>query len=81
MRDLPVERITDVVGNLVYGTMFTNYFVGQAKPAEQQAQDILDIIFRGILTDRERARLGGGSSVVITHAASSSTGLTESPGH
>ena len=29
---MPVERITDVVGNLLYGTMFTNYFTGQAKP-------------------------------------------------
>ena len=52
VRDIPVERITDVVGNLIYGTMFTNYFTGQAKPVEQQAQEILDIVFRGILTDR-----------------------------
>ena len=57
VRDIPVESITDVVGNLIYGTMFTNFFAGQKKPVEQQAEDILDIIFQGILTDRERARL------------------------
>ena len=59
VRDIPVERITDVVGNLIYGTMFTNFFTGQAKPVEQQAQEILDIVFHGILTDRERARTRG----------------------
>jgi AcrR family transcriptional regulator len=57
VRDIPVERITDVVGNLIYGTMFTNFFTGQAKPVEQQAQDILDVVFRGILTEREKARI------------------------
>ena len=57
VRDIPVERITDVVGNLIYGTMFTNFFAGQVKPVEQQAEDILDIVFRGILTDAEAHRL------------------------
>jgi AcrR family transcriptional regulator len=56
MRDVPAERISDVVGNVIYGTMFTNYFAGQAKPAADQARDILDIIFHGVLTDAERAR-------------------------
>ena len=57
VREMPVESITDVVGNLIYGTMFTNFFAGQKKPVEQQAQDILEIVFRGILTDQERERL------------------------
>ena len=57
VRDMPVEQITNVVGNLIYGTMFTNYFIGQAKPVEDQAQEILDIVFRGILTESELARL------------------------
>jgi hypothetical protein len=54
---MPVEQITNVVGNLIYGTMFTNYFIGQAKPVQEQAQEILDIVFRGIVTERELARL------------------------
>ncbi len=57
IREIPVERITDVIGNLIYGTMFTNYFAGQAKPVEQQAMDILDVVFRGILTEPEKARI------------------------
>lgn len=59
LREMPVERISDVVSNLVYGTMFTNYFAGQRKSSEEQAQDILDVVFLGILSDRERRRPGG----------------------
>jgi AcrR family transcriptional regulator len=56
VRQMPVERITDVMSDLVYGTMFTNYFAGQRKPFEAQAQDILDVVFLGILSDAERRR-------------------------
>jgi AcrR family transcriptional regulator len=55
IRDMPVERITDVLSNLVYGTMFSNYFTGSQKSFEAQAQNILDVVFHGILSDRERA--------------------------
>ena len=58
IRDVPPDRITDVFGNLLYGTMFTNYFAGQRKPTEAQAQDILDIIYCGILSRPERRRRG-----------------------
>jgi AcrR family transcriptional regulator len=58
VRDVPPERITDVLGHLVYGTMFTNYFAGQPKPSEAQTQDILDVVFHGLLTRKERRRRG-----------------------
>jgi AcrR family transcriptional regulator len=58
VRNLPVEGITDVVGNLLYGTIFTNYFSGQTKTAEAQTQDIIEILFGGILTAEERKRRG-----------------------
>jgi AcrR family transcriptional regulator len=54
VRDVPVERITDVVSNLLYGCMFTNYFAGRRGPVENQVQDILDIVFNGILSESER---------------------------
>src|SRR5205085_4240090 len=56
IRDMPVERITDVLSDLVYGTMFTNYFTGPRKSPQAQAQDILDVVFHGILSDAERQR-------------------------
>jgi len=49
MRDVPVERITDVVSHLVYGTMFTNYFQGRTLPVARQCEDILDVVFHGLL--------------------------------
>jgi AcrR family transcriptional regulator len=56
VRDMPVERITDVMSDLLYGTIFTNYFAGQQKPVDRQAQDIIDIVFNGLLTGEERCR-------------------------
>lgn len=52
MRDVPVKRVTDVLSNLVYGTMFSNYFTGRHESLEAQTDDILDVVFNGILTDR-----------------------------
>lgn len=56
IRQMPVERITDVFGQLVYGTMFANYFTGSAASPAKQAGDILDIVFNGILTETEQRR-------------------------
>jgi AcrR family transcriptional regulator len=55
VRPVPVERITEVISNLVYGTMFTNYFAGASKSYAAQTQDILDVVFCGILSDSERS--------------------------
>ncbi len=51
---MPVVRITDVIGNLLYGTIFTNYFRGSSKSVDEQTQDIVDVVFQGILTDGEK---------------------------
>ena len=59
VRDVPVERITDVLCYLVYGTMFTNYFTGGRRPLDAQVEDLLDISFNGILTESERRRREG----------------------
>jgi len=56
VRDIPVERITDVVSDLVYGTMFTNYFTGRKRSPEEQTRDILDVVFHGILSESERTQ-------------------------
>jgi AcrR family transcriptional regulator len=56
VRDLPLDRADDVVSDLVYGTMFTNYFTGRRRVAADQADDILDIVFHGILSESEQER-------------------------
>lgn len=56
IRRAPVDRVLDVISDLLYGTIFTNHFAGRRRSLEQQAADILDVIFHGILSERERAQ-------------------------
>ena len=50
IRDMPVDQIRDVMSYLLYGTMFTNFFNGSDKSPEFQAREILDVVFKGILS-------------------------------
>lgn len=54
IRPLDVERITNVLGDLVYGTMFVTYMAGRRRTPAQAAAEIIDIAFHGILSDSER---------------------------
>lgn len=49
VRDVPVERITDVISDLLYGTIFTNHFAGRRKSLASQCEDVLDILKHGVL--------------------------------
>jgi AcrR family transcriptional regulator len=49
--DLPVERLLDTIGNLMYGTMFTNRFAGRSISIDDQFDSLMKIIFRGILAE------------------------------
>ena len=57
VRPMPAERITSVVSDLVYGTMFTNYFANRAPNPAAQVEAILDVVWNGILSESERAKL------------------------
>lgn len=48
-RDMPVDRILNVLDDLLYGVIFTNYFRGRSKSLEAQAEDILDVMKRGVM--------------------------------
>lgn len=56
VRPMPVDRIRDVISQLLYGTVFTNYFTGQSQTPEEQARAITDVFLHGILTEPERRR-------------------------
>lgn len=62
VRDLPLGDEQDVVNDLLYGTILANHVTGRRVPHEQQARNIVDIVFQGILTDTERARRAAASS-------------------
>ncbi len=57
VRTMPVERIMNALGNLVYGTLFTTYFRGKSGSLEAQTRDLLDIVLFGILSNTERSKL------------------------
>lgn len=59
IRDMPVDRILDVLGDLLYGTMFTNCFSGRQAPVDAQVENILDVVFHGILSEPARRRRQG----------------------
>lgn len=56
LRRIPVERITFVIGDLLYGMMFTNYFAPRRRSPRRQADDIIDIVFHGILSNTPASR-------------------------
>jgi AcrR family transcriptional regulator len=58
VRRVPAENISDVVHSLMYGAMFASHMGGQSKTPEQTAEEIIDLVFHGILSETElRARL------------------------
>jgi AcrR family transcriptional regulator len=50
VRDVPPRRIADILTALLYGAMFTNYFLGAQKSFRTQTEEIMDIVLNGILT-------------------------------
>lgn len=56
IRYVPFETVTDVVGDLMYGTMFTNYFAGRRRSLDEQADEMLELVLVGLLSDAERAK-------------------------
>src|SRR5579883_1802680 len=56
LRDMPVERITDVFAAMLYGSMFLNYMSGRSGSFSAQADDLLDVAFFGILSESERRK-------------------------
>ena len=55
IRDMPVDRVVDVMSDLLYGTMFTNHFSGRKKSVDEQYRDILDVVFSGVLSERAQS--------------------------
>lgn len=56
VRRMNVQQVLDVIGNLLYGTIFTNHFAGRRSTLEQQAAAVLEILYHGLLTPEEAAR-------------------------
>ena len=54
LREMPPERISNIISELLYGAMFTNFFSGREPDFESQASEIMDVVLEGILSDSQR---------------------------
>ncbi|MGA2258074.1 MAG: TetR/AcrR family transcriptional regulator [Thermoguttaceae bacterium] len=54
LRDMPPERISNIISELLYGAMFTNFFSGRVPDFKSQADEIMDVVLEGILSDSQR---------------------------
>lgn len=61
-RDIPPERISNIISELLYGTMFTNFFSGRVPDFELQTEEIMDVVMEGVLSDGERQKRRSGTS-------------------
>ncbi|MCC6677732.1 MAG: TetR/AcrR family transcriptional regulator [Phycisphaerales bacterium] len=50
VRTMPADRAFEVIGDLLYGTIFTNHMSGRRRSLSDQAEGVLDILFYGLLT-------------------------------
>ncbi len=56
LRPAKPEHLLMVTGDLLYGTVLSNHLSGRPSSPNAQADAILDVLFLGILSDRERKR-------------------------
>jgi AcrR family transcriptional regulator len=53
MRSMPADRAINVMSDLLYGTIFMNYFRDRRIDPHEQAAELLDVLFNGLLTHSE----------------------------
>ncbi len=54
-RPVPVDATLDLIENLLFGTIFTNYYAGCAVTFEEQASVITDTILHGLLAEHSHS--------------------------
>lgn len=57
VRRMAPDRLTRVVSNAMYGKLFTGYFGQDERSLESQADELLNVVYAGILSDAERVNL------------------------
>lgn len=62
VRRIDPDAYLDVLGDLLYGTMFANHLARPLVCVEDQARNILDILFHGILTPQTRSEFPSGDN-------------------
>jgi AcrR family transcriptional regulator len=57
VRDMPPERFFNVIADLLYGIVLTNLLSGRSVDPDAQADDVLDVVLNGVLSEPARKKL------------------------
>jgi len=52
--EMPLDHFLDLVGNLLYGTMFTKRYWGRSITIEQQTSNLLEFVFQGVIAPKDQ---------------------------
>lgn len=56
IRPVPIARIVDVLSEMLYGELFTQYFARKRRSLRRRTEDLVDVMFHGILVPGRRER-------------------------
>ncbi|HEY9777732.1 MAG TPA: TetR/AcrR family transcriptional regulator [Planktothrix sp.] len=56
VRDVDPEQISKFISQQLYGKLFTHYFTGKKEPLANGADEVIDFLFHGLMTDHSSAR-------------------------
>lgn len=65
LRDVPVDRLTETMSSLLYGVIFNKYVSGCGETLESKTENVLDIVFNGLMKEKNcyRAKGNHGSEI------------------
>lgn len=52
LREVAVERLIQTMSSLLYGVIFNKYISGFSETLESQTEDVLDIVFNGLMKEK-----------------------------
>lgn len=55
LRNIGAQTIVEVIGDALYGAIFTNHFSNRKESFEARADALIDVMFVGLLSDQSRS--------------------------
>lgn len=52
LREVPVERLVETMSSLLYGVIFNKYISGCGETLESKTENVLDIVFNGLMKEK-----------------------------
>jgi len=58
VRAISPAKLTDFISHQLYGKLFTHYFAGKKEPLAKDVDEVIDLLFHGLMIDHSSARRG-----------------------